>query len=117
MVTEAYPLQYPNGWKRTKRPERSRFGSWKEKPSIHKATQKIVEEMRLFGGTNLIISTDLKLRLDGLPYSNQKQPDDQGVAVYFTYQKEQKVIACDSFDKMGIIYHITQEREEELVDE
>ena len=57
--------------------------------------------MRLFGGTNLIISTDLKLRLDGLPYSNQKQPDDQGVAVYFTFQKEQKVIACDSFDKIG----------------
>lgn len=101
MVTEAYPLQYPNGWKRTKIPESSRFGSYNDKPSIHKATQKIVEEMRLFGGENLIISTDLKLRLDGLPYSNQKQPDDQGVAVYFTYQKEQKVIACDIFNKIG----------------
>ena len=101
MITEAYPLQYPNGWKRTKRPERSRFGAYNDKPSIHKATQKIIEEMRLFGGTGLIISTDLKLRLDGLPYSSQKQPEDQGVAVYFTYQKEQKVIACDSFDKIG----------------
>ena len=101
MITEAFPLQYPNGWKRTPKPQPSRFGSWNDKPSIHKATQKIISEMKLFGGTNLIISSNLKLRQDGLPYSSQKQPNDQGVAVYFTYQKEQKVIACDSFDKIG----------------
>lgn len=100
-VTEAYPLQYPNGWKRTQQPEPSRFGSWNNKPSIHKATQKIIEEMRLFGGTDLIISSNLKLKKDGLPYSNQKQPEDQGVAVYFNWQKEQKVIACDTFDNIG----------------
>ena len=101
MVTEAYPLQYPNGWKRTKNPDRSRFGTYNSKPTINESTQKIINEMRLFGGKNLIISTDLKLRKDGLPYSSQRQPEDQGVAVYFTYQKEQKVIACDSFDKIG----------------
>lgn len=101
MITEAYPLQYPVGWKRTQNPTHSRFGSWNDKPSIHHATQKIIDEMRLFGGSGLIISTDLKLRRDGLPYSSQRQPDDQGVAVYFTFQNEQKVIACDSFSKIG----------------
>jgi len=101
MIKEAYPLQYPNGWKRTQRPVSSRFGSWNNTPTIHRSTMKIVDEMRLFGGKELIISTDLKLRQDGLPYSGQKQPEDQGVAVYFMYQDEQKVIACDSFDKIG----------------
>ncbi len=101
MIKEAYPLQWPNGWKRTQNPAHSRFGEWNNKPSIAKATDKIVYEMKLFGGKSLIISTDLKLRKDGLPYSGQKQPDDRGVAVYFTYGDEQKVIACDSFDKIG----------------
>lgn len=101
MITEAYPLQYPNGWLRTSNPQRSRFGSWNDKPSIHEGSQKIVYEMRLFGGKNLIISSNLRLKKDGLPYSNQKQPEDTGVAVYFTWEDEQKVIACDSFDKVG----------------
>lgn len=100
-VKEAYPLQWPHGWNRTNNPEHSRFGSWNDKPSISKATDKIIHEMNLFGGTDLIISTELKLKKDGLPYSNQKQPEDRGVAVYFTYQGEQKVIACDSFNKIG----------------
>jgi hypothetical protein len=101
MVTEAHPLQWPNGWTRTQYPTDSRFGSYSDKPTIGAATEKIVYEMRLFGGTDLIISTDLKLRKDGLPYSSQRQPEDRGVAVYFTYQNEQKVIACDSFNKIG----------------
>ena len=101
MIKEAYPLQWPGGWKRSLYPIDSRFGSWNNKPSIAKATDKIQEEMRLFGGTNLIVSSDLKLKLNGFPYSNQKTPSDPGVAVYFTYDKEQRVIACDSFNKIG----------------
>src|SRR5690606_30813924 len=101
MITEAYPLQWPNGWSRTQYPMNSKFGSYNDKPTIGSASDKIVYEMRLFGGTDLIISTDSKFRKDGLPYSSQRQPDDRGVAVYFTYQNEQKVIACDSFNKIG----------------
>ena len=65
------------------------------------ATEKIIHEMKLFGGTDLIISSNLKLRLDGLPYSNQRSPEDKGIAVYFTFKGEQKVIACDTFDLIG----------------
>lgn len=101
MVTEASPLQWPEGWKRTIYPIDSRFGSWNDKPTIARATDKILHEMNLFGGEQIIISTDLRLKKDGLPYSNQKTPDDPGVAVYFNYDNEQKVIACDSFNKIG----------------
>jgi hypothetical protein len=101
MITEAFPLQWPNGWRREPQPVRSRFGSYNSKPTIAASTNQIVREMDLFGGVDIIISTNLKLKLDGLPYSRQPEPNDQGVAVYFTYAGEQKVIACDSFDKIG----------------
>ncbi len=98
---EAYPLSWPVGWPRTKYPERSRFGDWNSKPSVHKAATKLTEEIRMLGGADLIISTNLKLRLDGLPYSSQKQPDDRGVSIYFKWNKEAMVIACDSYDFIG----------------
>ena len=41
------------------------------------------------------------MKLDGLPYSRQSEPKDQGAAVYFNYKNEQKVIACDSFDRIA----------------
>jgi hypothetical protein len=101
---EAYPLQWPIGWKRTKNPKRSRFGTYNSKPTIHSGTQKILDEIRKLTGSNkdVIISTNLKLRQDGLPYSAQREPEDKGVAIYFTMaNKEAMVIACDSFDKIG----------------
>lgn len=55
----------------------------------------------MLGGRQPIISSDLRLRQDGLPYSTQKTPDDQGVAVYFMWNNEQMVIACDTFDLIG----------------
>lgn len=36
-----------------------------------------------------------------MPYSNQRQPDDQGAAVYFKFEDKDMVIACDTFDKIG----------------
>lgn len=101
MITEAYPLQWPPSWKRSNNPETSRFGSWNSKPSIAKASQEIQLELNRFGATEIIISTNLKYRQDGLPYSNQRQPDDKGVAVYFIKDGQQLVIACDTFDKIG----------------
>lgn len=49
----------------------------------------------------VVISTNVQLRLDGLPYSNQKEPTDTGAAVYFTLDGEKKVIACDKYNTVG----------------
>ena len=49
-----------------------------------------------------IISTNLKLRLDGLPRSDQKEPDDPGVAVYWQrLSKPKKVMAIDLYDRIA----------------
>jgi hypothetical protein len=94
-MTEAYPLQWPAGRPRANYQERSRF-----KTTIGKATRDLMHEIRLMGAVAPVLSTNMRLRNDGLPYSNQRQPDDRGVAVYFTHKKRQMCFACDRWDKI-----------------
>jgi len=56
-------------------------------------------ELDRLGEKNIIISTNLALRNDGLPRANQKMPDDAGVAVYFTLKNEQKCFPCYKWDR------------------
>ena len=42
-----------------------------------------IEELRRSYTTDLILSMNVDLRRDGLPYANYKEPIDPGVAVYF----------------------------------
>jgi hypothetical protein len=57
-------------------------------------------EIRMLGGGLPVLSTNIPLRRDGLPYANHRQPDDKGVAVYFTYKGRQMCFACDKWDKV-----------------
>ncbi|MEW8189904.1 MAG: hypothetical protein AB2766_11425 [Candidatus Thiodiazotropha endolucinida] len=96
---EAYPLHWPEGWKRTPRHmvDVSRF-----KVTPDRARRNMLEEIRRLVGygykrDDVIISTNLRLRKDGEPYATQRAPDDQGVAVYFKYKKKPMVFACDQW--------------------
>lgn len=95
-MTEAYPLQWPSGRPRTSYPSHSKFGS----RSIEQAVTILRNEIGRLGGSGVVISTNTKLRLDGLPYSKQAQPTDKGVAVYFTYRSRSMCFACDRWDKV-----------------
>ncbi|WP_246173675.1 J domain-containing protein [Limnoglobus roseus] len=57
-------------------------------------------EIRRLGAGTPVLSTNIKLRLDGLPYSNQSPPADKGVAVYFTHKKQSMCFACDRWDRV-----------------
>lgn len=95
-MTQAYPLAWPQGWPRTKNPQRSRFDVTRER-----ATQELVWELQRMGARYPVISTNLPLRRDGLPYAGVK-PDngDTGVAVYFERKGKQMVFACDRWDRI-----------------
>jgi hypothetical protein len=41
------------------------------------------------------LSTNVALRLDGLPRSGQREPDDPGAAVYFKLKGKPRCLACD----------------------
>jgi len=50
------------------------------------------------GGKNIVLSTNQKLRLDGLPYASGPRIDDPAAAVYFDYDGKSVAFACDRWD-------------------
>lgn len=95
-MIESYPLRWPAGKPRAANPTYSQFGD----RSIGTASDVLGNEVRRLDGRDMIISSNLRLRQDGLPYANQAQPQDRGVAVYFTYKGRQMCFACDRWDKI-----------------
>lgn len=57
----------------------------------------LVDEVRRFGGSDLIISSNLELKLDGTPRSNQRQPYDCGVAIFFQRNGVDMALASDVY--------------------
>jgi hypothetical protein len=91
----SYPLYWPEGWPRVESHKRKR-AQFKDR-SVSVARREIEAQVRMFGGKELIISTNLELRNDGLPRSGQRQPQDVGVSVFFTRNKQEMALACDVY--------------------
>lgn len=97
---EKYPLQWPQGYPRKKYPEKARFGN----QSFASVRDELFHELDLlldyWERKTVVLSTNIPLRLDGIPYAGYRQPDDKGVAVYFQYKKESVVLCCDEWNKI-----------------
>jgi hypothetical protein len=91
-MVEAFPLNWPVGYPRTDRPQNARFDT-----TFAKSRDAILAEVRRFGGRQCIISSNIPTKRDGNPYANFARPTDCGIAVYFTYEGEQVVFACDKW--------------------
>lgn len=96
-----YPLCWPSGWRVTARPKRSRF----QGATIDRSRLELHAEIRRLGGRGLIISTNLKLRLDGAPYASaaasvRSQGLSLGVAIYFQLNGQAMALACDRWDRI-----------------
>ncbi|MFA6031147.1 MAG: J domain-containing protein [Elusimicrobiota bacterium] len=94
-TVEAFPLYWPEGRPRTPsyRMQRSRFET-----GFGAALNFLREEVRRLNGRNLIISTNVPLRNDGLPRANVSVTDP-GVAVYFDLKGKKVVMACDRWNR------------------
>lgn len=110
MTASRYPLSWPDGWLRTPSYSRKRaaFGkrvsrtmgsgvfASKEALDIGDGLGRLTGELRRLGATEIIISSNLQTREDGLPYAKQgKMLADPGVAVYFKLKGAPRVLACD----------------------
>lgn len=91
----AYPLYWPEGWPRTESYKQKR-AQFKDR-SVAVGRRFLVDEVRRFGGSELIISSNLELKLDGTPRSNQRQPEDRGVAIFFKRNSVDMALACDVY--------------------
>lgn len=94
---DAYPLSWPIGWKRT--PASAR------RPSAYKVTMttardELLRSLRLLGAKDIVISSEVPTRRDGIPYGNYLEPEDPGVAVYWQRKGMPCVMACDQWRKV-----------------
>ena len=95
-MTEAYPLQWPEHKKRTNYKENSRF----RVSSFAVVRDELMRELKMLGAKSVVLSTNIPLRQDGLPYANTRQPDDTGIAVYFQYKNKSMCFSCDRWKKI-----------------
>jgi hypothetical protein len=120
-VIDAYPLSWPAGWPRTPDADRIRpkfhltesvksslsdnYYRQKREITVASALDRLRKELARFGveDGSVIISTNIELRRDGLPYSNRRDPGDPGVAVYWKNPetREQQAIAIDLYDSVA----------------
>lgn len=111
----AYPLSWPDGWKRTQSSMRTQAQfnksarieapgempaySAKKRLAVADAVQRLLRELSLMGvpDWNVIISTNVPLRLDGMPRSD-KEPADPGAAVYWK-KGDKQAMRCMAIDR------------------
>lgn len=116
----AYPLQWPPAFPRTDPANRARarfgkpaLGSAHAPLTVADARERLLRQIRLFtrwpasgkpwriDPGQLVISSNLQVRLDGWPRSGQREPDDPGVAVYFHLDGTPHVLPCDRWDRVA----------------
>jgi hypothetical protein len=107
-----YPLTWPDGLPRTERHQKSQF-----KTGLSTALKNVQESLRLFGVdtdkpvTDIILSSNV----GGLDFG---QPDDPGVAAWFTWDGQQRCVAVDRYpkaeDNLQAIHHVLEARRTEM---
>lgn len=108
-MVEAYPLSWPQGWPRTPEDKRgwARFNERKHtsygvhgsRITMSTALSHLQGECDRLGAVDIVLSSNLKTRLDGLPYSQQGKVEDPGVALYFELDGVEQCIPCDKWDR------------------
>lgn len=70
----------------------------KEYLDVGDGLARLAGELKRLAAQGVIISSNLQIRQDGLPYANQsKMLADPGVAVYFKLKNAPRVLACDKW--------------------
>lgn len=89
----AYPLCWPDGWGRT--PAARRMLNGRFKVTFAEARDGALRSLRLLGATDAVISSNIPVKRDGTPYARAAEPEDPGIALYWTVERQPRVIACD----------------------
>lgn len=82
-MTLAHPLQWPLGWKRTAYRVGSPF-----RVSLAKARDDLYDELERLGASQVIVSSNAKLNLNGTVAAKQGWVSDPGVAVNTVWRWE-----------------------------
>jgi len=89
-----YPLAWPAGWKRTASPRKPPY-----KLTLEAALDELLRELRSLHARDVVITSNVPTRRDGLPRSGLSEPPDRGVAVYWSARdRRPMVMACDTWN-------------------
>lgn len=110
-MTQAFPLSWPTQRPRSRSPVKATFNK-KAIPAgksytasyqltVADALARLQRELDLLGANQYVLSTNLAVRLDGLPRSGQAEPDDRGVALYFHLGDRPHCLPCDRYDRVA----------------
>lgn len=99
-MTQAYPLKWPEGWPRTPNYQRQRAGAKFGHADFTTSVVRLERELHLLKATNRVLSTNLKLRMDGRPYAEESLLQDPGVAIYFQLRGRAMSMARDTYDRV-----------------
>lgn len=107
----AYPLCWPDGWPRTIPGNRSRGSKFRRGgyggslPTFATSRKELVAELLLLRATNIVISSSVDVRSDGVVRSGidpERLYKEPGVAVYFLLKGKPLVMAQDAYDMPGV---------------
>ena len=103
-----YPLQWPGGVGRTERRGPAKFSS-----TLAQARSNVYKSLQLFGAdTNQRIGEDQIVISSNFAGLSGKAPSDPGVAVWFLWEGEWRVIPADRYTKpewnLQAIHHIIE---------
>ena len=105
-MSQAFPLAWPALRPRTPGHRRRSAGF---ALSLEQSQRELLRELRLLNARDVVVSTNVAVRRDGLFYASGPEPTDPGVAVYFDrfvpagcglVQRRSFVIACDSYTRL-----------------
>lgn len=97
-MTESFPLIWPEGWPRT--PENKRGSNSNLRTVTFDAARKtIFDELRMLKAQSPVLSTNVPIRQDGMPYADaaRRRMQDPGVAVYFSLRNRPMSMARDAY--------------------
>jgi hypothetical protein len=89
MKRDPYPLQWPPTWTRAKFRQAPKFIA-----RFAQDRDSVIRQLKMRGGSHVVITSDLPIRMDGLPYANATC-SDPGIAIYWVEKGHEHVIACD----------------------
>lgn len=104
-VIHQCPLEWPVGWARARRRERSAFGNYAG-VSVTQGAANVRAELERLHAKEIVITANVTTsRQTGQFRGDQREPPDTGVAVYFRVGDGQKVLANDKWTRVGDNLH------------
>lgn len=97
-VLEPFPLNWPIAQRRTQTARR--VGAHQYKLGLARYRDDLLDELKKMDASRIVLTSNVPVRLDGLPYADAREPADPGIAVYFERDGADYCLAIDRYSSV-----------------